>query len=211
MSQTAYTNHKVHTQVKTALTLSISDWHVTKLRSLTEQFTHPWSMTDKATNGITPTPTRRSLMAKFMISTDATEWKDLVATTMTMTRMLPTEKRTKRIVKKPHSSKKIKYKTKDCRVMSPCNGMEWNNSNKMKSQFIHSLNYDLFWMTLVCKWEKVAKIKVIRNFTSDLRPILWVLLIKCCSSDWTTKQSKSWACWACNFVTFATKGMDHFQ
>lgn len=48
-------------------------------------------MMDKATKGITPTPTRRSLTARFMISTDVTEWKVLVAATITMTRILPTQ------------------------------------------------------------------------------------------------------------------------
>lgn len=33
-------------------------------------------------------------MARFMISTDVTEWKVLVAATMTMTRILPTQKDT---------------------------------------------------------------------------------------------------------------------
>lgn len=46
-------------------------------------------MRDDATKGITPTPTRRSLMARFIISTDVTEWRVLVAATITMTRMLP--------------------------------------------------------------------------------------------------------------------------
>lgn len=35
-------------------------------------------------------------MARFMISTDVTEWKVLVAATITMTRMLPTQKHTQR-------------------------------------------------------------------------------------------------------------------
>lgn len=48
-------------------------------------------MMDRATKGMTPTATRRSLMARFMISTDVTEWKVLVAATMMMTRMFPTQ------------------------------------------------------------------------------------------------------------------------
>lgn len=56
------------------------------------QSTHPRFMTDRATNGMTPMPTRRSLMARFMMSTDVTEWKVLVAATITITRMLPTQK-----------------------------------------------------------------------------------------------------------------------
>lgn len=53
--------------------------------------TQPRFMMDRATKGMTPTATRRSLMARFMISTDVTEWKVLVAATMMMTRMFPTQ------------------------------------------------------------------------------------------------------------------------
>lgn len=53
------------------------------------QSAQPRFTMDRATRGMTPTPTRRSLMARFMISTDATEWKALVAATMAMTRELP--------------------------------------------------------------------------------------------------------------------------
>lgn len=56
------------------------------------QSTHPWFMTDRATKGMTPAPTSRSLMARFMISTDVTEWNALVAATITMTRMFPKHK-----------------------------------------------------------------------------------------------------------------------
>lgn len=59
----------------------------------TVQSTHPWFMTDRATKGITPAPTSRLLTARFMISTDVTEWNALVAATITMTRMFPVQKR----------------------------------------------------------------------------------------------------------------------
>lgn len=58
----------------------------------TVQSTHPWFMMDRATKGMTPAPTSRSLTARFMISTDVTEWNALVAATVTMTRMFPTWK-----------------------------------------------------------------------------------------------------------------------
>lgn len=50
-------------------------------------------MTDRATKGITPAPTSRSLTARFMTSTDVTEWNALVAATITMTRTFPTRRR----------------------------------------------------------------------------------------------------------------------
>lgn len=61
---------------------------------LTVHCSHPLLMRDRAMKGITPAPTSRSLMARFMISTDVTEWKVLVAATMTMTRILPTPQNT---------------------------------------------------------------------------------------------------------------------
>lgn len=61
-------------------------------RRHTVQSTQPWFMMDRATKGMTPAPTRRSLTARFMISTDVTEWNALVAATITMTRMFPTQK-----------------------------------------------------------------------------------------------------------------------
>lgn len=62
------------------------------LRRPTVQSAQPRFMMDRATRGMTPTPTRRSLTARLMISTDATEWKALVVATMAMTRELPTER-----------------------------------------------------------------------------------------------------------------------
>lgn len=67
------------------------------------QSTQPWFMTDRATKGMTPAPTSRSLTARFMISTDVMEWKALVAATTTMTRMFPTHKH------KRHTGEKQKF------------------------------------------------------------------------------------------------------
>ncbi len=62
---------------------------------LTLQLTHPLFIMETATNGITPIPTKKSLIARLMMRTEVTVWKVLVAATITITRMFPDKKEQK--------------------------------------------------------------------------------------------------------------------
>lgn len=55
-------------------------------------FTQPLFMMETATKGMTPMPTRKSLMAKLIMRIDVTEWKVFVAATINITSTLPMEK-----------------------------------------------------------------------------------------------------------------------
>ena len=60
---------------------------------LTVHSAQPLFMMETARKGMTPIPTRKSLMAKLIMRIDVTQWNVFVAATVNITRMLPMKSR----------------------------------------------------------------------------------------------------------------------